>query len=131
MIRITKKPYFRPPVLIHSDEQYTEKWITYANEYIAAKELTVYPGQTVEIKDKAAYGCIFIQGHGKFGVYDAETPVMLRFGQASADEYFVSEQAAREGVRITNKVSLSRWSFLSILDPIILTCQGLFNSKGS
>ena len=73
--------------------------------------MTVYPGQTIDIKDKAAYGCIFIQGHGKFGVYDAETPVMLRFGQASADEYFVSEQAAMEGVRITNH---------SKFDPIVI-----------
>ena len=106
-----RKTYFRPPVLIHSDGQYTEKWITYANEYIAAKELTVYPGQTVVIRDKAAYGCIFVQGHGSFGVYDAETPVMLRYGQASADEYFISEQAAREGVKITNN---------SKFDPIVI-----------
>jgi hypothetical protein len=106
-----KKTYFRPPIVCHSDEQYTEKWITYANDYIAAKELTVYPGETVVIKDKTAYGCIFVQGHGKFGIYDAETPVMLRYGQASADEYFVSEQAAKEGVTITNH---------SKFDPIVI-----------
>jgi hypothetical protein len=97
-----RKHYFRPPVLIHSDDQFTEKWITYANPYIAAKELSVNPGQTVIIKDKAAYGCIIIQGHGKFGAYDAEAAVMLRFGQASSDEYFVSEDSAHEGVAITN-----------------------------
>lgn len=106
-----KKTYFRPPIVCHDDEQYTEKWITYANDYIAAKELTVYPGQTVVIKDKAAYGCIFVQGHGKFGVYDAETPAMLRYGQASADEYFVSEAAAQAGVKITNT---------SKFDPIVM-----------
>ena len=97
-----KKTYFRPPIACSSDDRHTEKWITYANDYIATKELTVYPGQTVVIKDQAAYGCIFIQGHGKFGVYEAETPVMLRFGKLSADEYFVSEKAAKEGVAITN-----------------------------
>jgi len=97
-----KKHYFRPPVVIHSDQTYTEKWITYGNEYISAKELTIQPGQAITIKDKAAYGCIIIQGHGSFGVYDAETAVMLRYGQASSDEYFVSESAAREGVRISN-----------------------------
>ena len=79
-----------------------EKWITYANDYIAAKELTIYPGQTVTIKDNAAYGCIMIQGHGKFGVHEAEASIMLRFGQASNDEYFVSESAAKEGVKISN-----------------------------
>ncbi len=97
-----KKTYFRPPVVARETEQYVEKWVSYANEYICAKELTVYPGQTVTIKDPAAYGCIFVQGHGKFGVFDAETAVMLRFGQQSADEYFVSEQAARAGIVIEN-----------------------------
>jgi hypothetical protein len=99
-----RKHYFRPPVVCkHSDEKHTEKWISYANEYIGAKELTVMPGQTVTVKDEAAYGCIFVQGHGKFGVYDAETAIMLRYGQMSADEYFVSEEAARNGVIIVNK----------------------------
>mgnify|MGYP000982940884 CR=1 FL=1 len=108
-----KKHYFRPPIVCpHSDEKHTEKWITYGNEYFGAKELTVHPGQTVVVKDGAAYGCVVIQGHGKFGVHDAEAAVMLRFGQMSADEFFVSEEAAREGVTITN---LSRWEPMVIL----------------
>jgi hypothetical protein len=89
-----------------------EKWITYATPFFSAKELTVYPGQTITIQDGAAYGCILIQGHGKFGVFDAETAVMLRFGQLSGDEYFVSETAARAGVTITNH---SPWEPLVIL----------------
>jgi hypothetical protein len=107
-----KKHYYRPPIVCaHSDERHIEKWVAYANDYIAAKELTVLPGQTVIVRDEAAYGCIFVQGHGRFGVFDAETPVMLRFGQKSADEYFVSEAAAREGVVITNT---------SAYDPMVL-----------
>ncbi|WP_287492906.1 hypothetical protein [Sellimonas sp.] len=97
-----KKHYFRPPIVETYNEQYTQKWITYGNPYIAAKELTVHPGQTVTIQDGAAYGCIFIQGHGTFGVYDAEAPTLLHFGQQSSDEFFVSEQAAVKGVTITN-----------------------------
>ena len=97
-----KKTYFRPPIVCTEDDAHVEKWITYANPYFGAKELTVYPGKTVTIKDPVAYGCIFVQGHGKFGVYNAETPAMLRFGQKSADEYFVSEKAAKVGVTITN-----------------------------
>jgi len=98
-----KKNYFRPPVICdHSDEKHIEKWVVYANDFIAAKELTILPGQSVVSKDEAAYGCVLIQGHGKFGLYDAEAPIMLRFGQASADEYFVSEDAARDGVPIVN-----------------------------
>lgn len=98
-----KKTNFRPPVTAAETEEYIEKWISYANDYFCAKELTVYPGKTVTIKDGAAYGCIFIQGHGKFGVFNAEAPTMLRFGQQSGDEYFVSEAVAKDGVTITNE----------------------------
>ncbi len=97
-----KKHYFRPPLPAQKGEGFVENWVTYANPFVAAKELTILPGQTVEIKDEAAYGCITIQGHGKFGSYDAESATMLRFGQLSADEYFVGEPAAKAGVKITN-----------------------------
>jgi hypothetical protein len=97
-----KKHYFRPPLPAQQAEGYCEMWITYANPYFGAKELTVNPGQTVRVKDGAAYGCILVQGHGKFGVYDCEAAIMLRYGQLSADEYFVAETAAKEGIRITN-----------------------------
>jgi hypothetical protein len=107
------KTYFRAPIPCPAvDERYQEKWISYANPYIGAKELTVMPGQTVVVKGAVAYGCIIIQGHGQFGVYDAEAASMLRFGQLSADEYFVGEQAARDGVRIVNH---SRWEPMVIL----------------
>jgi hypothetical protein len=108
-----KKHYYRPPLTCPiSDEGFAEKWVVYANDYIAAKELTVFPGQTVVVKEGAAYGCILLQGHGKFGIYDAEAAIMLRYGQLSADEYFVSEAAARSGVKITNA---SLWEPMVIL----------------
>lgn len=98
-----KKTYFRPPITCSPSENgYTEKWITYGNDYIAAKELIIQPGHSVTLKDGAAFGCIIIQGHGKFGIYEAESSVILRYGQASNDEYFVSEGAAKEGVQISN-----------------------------
>jgi hypothetical protein len=106
-----RKHYFRPPMIASESEQYVEKWITYANPYIAAKELTIYPGQTVTIKDNTAYGCIFVQGHGKFGVFDCETPILLHFGQQSNDEFFVSAAAAKEGITITNE---------SKVEPLVL-----------
>ncbi len=107
-----RKHYYRPPLLANQGDGHLEKWITYATPFFSAKELTVFPGQTVTIRDGAAYGCILIQGHGKFGVFDAETAIMLRFGQLSGDEYFVSEKAARAGVTITNH---SPWEPLVIL----------------
>jgi hypothetical protein len=98
-----RKHYFRPSIIATEEENHVEKWVVYATGYIAAKELTVFPGKSAVVKDRAAYGCILNQGHGKVGHYDAETAVMLRYGQSSADEYFVGEKAAREGVRIVNR----------------------------
>ena len=100
-----RKTFFRPPVVIVENEQYTEKWITYGNEYIAAKELTVQPGQTVTITDDTAYGCILVQGYGKIGKHDCACATMLHFGSLSQDEFFVSYDAARAGVVIENHSS--------------------------
>lgn len=98
-----KKHYFRPPVSRTHDDRHTEVWVTYGNEYFSATELSVNPGQSVTIKDPAAYGCIAIQGHGRFGAFPVESATMLRFGQRSSDEFFVSEPAAQAGVRIVNE----------------------------
>ena len=99
-----KQTYFRPPVVASEEEgKYVEKWVVYGNPYIGAKELTVYPGQTVTIRDSGAYGCILTQGHGTIGDYECEAAGMLRFGQLSADEYFVGAEAAARGVTITNR----------------------------
>jgi hypothetical protein len=81
---------------------YAENWICYKSDAFSAKELTVHPGATVTIKDSAAYGIIVMQGHGKMGVWDIETPALIRYGQLTNDEFFISEKAAREGVQITN-----------------------------
>ncbi|WP_158855949.1 hypothetical protein [Lunatibacter salilacus] len=90
---------------------YIDKWICYRSADFSAKELTVLPGQTVTIKDSAAYGMIMMQGHGTMGVWDIETPSLIRYGQLTHDEYFVTEKAAMEGVKITN---------LSKTDPIVM-----------
>ena len=81
---------------------YLDEWICYKSPLCSAKRLTVYPGQTVTIKDAAPYGIICLQGYGTFGEYPLETPTLIRYGQATYDEYFVTEKAAREGVTITN-----------------------------
>lgn len=113
-----RKHYFRPPVACpNSDGRYAEKWVAYANDYIAAKELTVQPGQKVVVSDGAAYGCIIIQGHGRFGAYDAEASVMLRFGQPSNDEFFVSEAAAKQGVVIENRSRFQPMVILKHFSP--------------
>lgn len=112
-----REHYFREPVVITDNEDYTDKWVVYGNDYIAAKELTIKPGKTALIKDAAAYGCILVQGHGKFGTYNAEAAGMLRFGQLSADEYFVSEKAAKEGILIENRSEVEPLVMLKHFGP--------------
>jgi len=85
------------------DKGYEEYWVSYKSECFSAKELTVYPKRTVTIKEDAAYGLIVIQGHGKFGVLDIESPAMIRFGEMTNDELFVTCVAARDGIVIKNE----------------------------
>ncbi len=92
------KPVRDPEVM----QGYQESWVCYKSEAFSAKELTVLPGQTVTIPDGAAYGLILMQGHGKLGVWNIETPSLIRYGQLTSDEFFVSEKAAVAGVTITN-----------------------------
>ncbi|MDO4552621.1 MAG: hypothetical protein Q4C22_03700 [Bacillota bacterium] len=97
-----RRHYFRPKLLIEETPEYAEYWIMYGNEYIAAKQLVVKPGKQVTARDRAAYGCILVQGYGQFGAYACETPGLIRLGQLTADEFFVSKAAAEEGVSICN-----------------------------
>ncbi len=97
-----KKNRFMKPAVIHSDENYTEEWICYKCKLASAKRLTVAPGASVTIKDEAAYGLILLQGHGTMNSWTLETPTLIRYGELTNDEYFVTEKAAKEGVVITN-----------------------------
>jgi len=81
---------------------YREMWITYGTPFYSAKELTVQPHRSVIISDAAAYGAILTQGRGSMGVFDVETPTMIRFGEMTKDELFVTAAAAKAGVKITN-----------------------------
>jgi hypothetical protein len=102
-----KREHFRMPKPVKPVEEMkaggtTEMWITYGNELFSAKELAVLPGQSVVVKDEGAYGVITVQGSGTFGPWKVQTPTLIRFGELTNDEFFVSAKAAQEGVRITN-----------------------------
>lgn len=95
------------PIQVNNDgpgikDGYIEYWICYKSSDFSAKELTVLPGQNVTIKDSAAYGMILMQGHGKMGKWSIDTPAMIRYGQETNDEFFISEEAASRGVIIQN-----------------------------
>lgn len=97
-----RKRYFRRPVLEREGEGFRQMWIVYGNDYVGGKELIIDPGKEAVIDDCCAYGCVVIQGRGKIGTYDCESPTLLRYGQASADEFFVSRDAALRGVKMIN-----------------------------
>jgi hypothetical protein len=103
-----KERFFLPPIEIKNDtpDKYQEKWVVYGKvegkEVFSAKELTVYSGEKVTIKDTGAYGTIVLQGHGKMNEVDIESPIMIRYGDLTRDEFFVPYPAATAGVKIEN-----------------------------
>ncbi len=110
------KNRFMAPLPVKDEKEmenagYSEKWVCYKSTAFSAKELTVFPGQTVTITDAAAYGLIMMQGYGKMNDWTIETPALIRYGQLTNDEFFVSEEAAKRGVTIQN---------VSQTDPIVM-----------
>lgn len=73
--------------------------------FLAARELTVLSGKTVTVHDESAYGFIIVQGYGRIQNHDVATATMLRFGQFSQDEFFVSADRAAKGVTLENHSS--------------------------
>src|SRR5271169_918910 len=86
-----------------TDAGYSEKWVSYSASYYSAKELTVHPSRSATIRDAAAFGVIVVQGWGSVGKTEVETPSLIRFGQTTKDELFVTAEAARRGVTVTNR----------------------------
>ena len=83
------------------DQGYLEKWIVYGSTYFSGKELIVFPGRSIITQDEAAYGLIVVQGRGKVGKMEVETPTSIRLGELTGDELFVTVPAA-SSVKITN-----------------------------
>jgi hypothetical protein len=99
--------YLEPiPAADTATEGYVDRWIVYGKingeQLFSAKELTVDPGKKVTIKDNGAYGLIAVQGSGRIGKLPLQTPAMIRFGELTEDEVFVTHDAARGGVVFEN-----------------------------
>lgn len=107
---------YMPPKLVRpledmKEDGYVEEWICYKCDCVSAKRLTILPGQTVTITDSAPYGLICLEGYGTIGKWQLESPALIRYGQLTHDEYFVTEKSAKSGVKIQN---------LSSTDPIVI-----------
>ncbi len=96
---------------------YHENWVVYGSDFFSAKELTVYPGSTVTIRDAGAYGLICVQGYGRFGKFPISAPSMIRYGEMTEDEFFVTRQAAADGVTISNLSSTEPLVILKHFNP--------------
>jgi hypothetical protein len=105
--RFKDSHYLEPiPVADTASQGYVDRWIVYGKvggeELFSAKELTVDPGVKATIKDNGAYGLVAVQGSGRIGKLALQTPAMIRFGELTEDEVFVTHDAARAGVVFEN-----------------------------
>ena len=99
--------YLEPiPVADTASEGWVDRWVVYGDvdgqQLFSAKELTIDPGAKCTIKDKGAYGLITVQGSGRIGNVALQTPAMIRFGELTDDEVFVSASAAGAGITFEN-----------------------------
>jgi hypothetical protein len=85
---------------------YVDRWVVYGDvagkQYFSAKELTVMPGAKATIKDQGASGAIVTQGRGRIGHLPLECPSMIRFGEMTEDEVFITAKRAQEGYEVEN-----------------------------
>ncbi len=106
-------PYFKQsnyvePIVdeANSGDGYTDRWIDYGGfdgeQLVTAKELTIQPGAKMTLKDPGASGWITVQGGGRMGKLELQTPVMINFGEEPYDEVFITADAAAGGIEIEN-----------------------------
>lgn len=100
------KNNYLEPVVSEQGDGWVDKWIVYGKvdgkQLFTSKELTLQPGAKCTIKDGGAYGWITVQGSGKVGKLVLQTPAMIRFGEMTMDEVFVTAKAAAAGVTFEN-----------------------------
>ncbi len=99
--------YLEPIVDVkRSGDGCTDRWICYGivdgQQLFSGKELTVEPGARCALTDPGASGWITVQGSGRIGPLKLQTPAMIRFGEETEDEVFITHEAATAGVEIEN-----------------------------
>jgi len=101
-----KDHHYLEPIVHTHDEAHADRWIVYGTvagrQRFSAKELSVRPGATVVVEDPGASSMIVVQGRGRGNGLTLESPSLIRFHELTLDEVFVTDAAARAGVRIEN-----------------------------
>jgi hypothetical protein len=101
-----KEHNYLEPFPAASGRGWQDLWIVYGlvggKQLFSARELTVQPGAQCTLHDPGASGWITVQGSGRIGKLELQTPAMIRFGQETADEVFITHEAANRGVVVEN-----------------------------
>ena len=101
-----KEHNYLEPIVAAEGEGWVDRWIVYGlvdgKQLFSARELTVDPGARCRLTDGAASGWITVQGTGTIGKLKLETPAMIRFGELTEDEVFITHDAASAGVEVVN-----------------------------
>jgi hypothetical protein len=106
-------PYFKDhhylepiPVANGASDGHADKWVVYGKfnnrQLFTAKELTVKPGVKCTLKEGGAYGLLVTEGVGRIGKHNVHAPSMIRFGEMTEDELFITHEAAVQGVTFEN-----------------------------
>jgi hypothetical protein len=128
--------YLEPILAAGSDrERWVDKWIVYGKvrgeQLFSAKELTVWPGAKVTIKDNGANSIITVQGEGRINKMRLSSPKMIGFYELTEDEVFVTEEAAKAGVTYENTSSAEPLVVLRYFGPEVNPDAPGIKYKGS
>ena len=106
-----KASNYLEPVVSEEGDGFVDKWVVYGRidgeQLFTAKELTIQPGGRCKIADGGAYGWITVQGSGTIAASGGkpvtlDCPAMIKFGDLTQDEVFVTAPAAAGGVEVVN-----------------------------
>jgi hypothetical protein len=101
-----KDNHYLEPIVDTQDDAHVDQWIVYGRingkQYFSAKELTVFPGGKVKVRDHGANSIIVVAGEGRLNKLTLNCPKLIRFHDLTEDEVFVTATAAKAGVTYEN-----------------------------
>lgn len=101
-----KENSYLEPLVAAEGDGWVDRWIVYGRidgkQLFSAKEMTVQPGAKCVLKDPGPSGWITVQGKGRIGKLNLQTPAMIRFGAETEDEVYITYEAATGGVEVEN-----------------------------
>jgi hypothetical protein len=101
-----KDNHYLEPITADQGQGWVDDWIVYGlvagKQLFSSKRLTIDPGAKCVLKDPGPSSWITVQGKGRMGKLDLQTPAMIRFGAETEDEVYITNEAATAGVEIEN-----------------------------